>query len=174
MKHQKRHRRVTTGILGLSGLMLGLFAAQYEPVAQANDDKIFAPQVCVPLDDRDDENDKAKFRVDRVTQNQDEDYQDFLCPLIREDVKGELETVWVRVENENEKDDTPPECCVYSVSVGGSRTDFECETADDDEGIESLEIDTKRIEHYDNGHYVVKCELGEDDSIISIRTSEKS
>jgi hypothetical protein len=143
-------------------------------VAQANnDDKIFAPQVCVPLDDRG-ENDTAKFRVDRVTQNQDEDYQDFICPLVREAVKGELETVWVRVENEHRKDDTPPECCVYSVSVGGSKVDFECETADNDEGMESLEIDLRHVRHYDDGHYAVKCELGEDDSIISIRTSEKS
>jgi hypothetical protein len=154
--------------------MLGLFAAQYEPLAQANDDKIFAPQLCVPLDDRGEENDKAKFLVDRVTQNQDEDYQGFICPLVREALRGEMETVWVRVENENESDDTPPECCVYSVSLGGSRMDFECETADDDEGIESLEIDLRDVTHYDNGHYAVKCELGEDDSIISIRTSEKT
>lgn len=174
MNHQKNHHRVTTGIVSLSGLMLGLFAAQYEPVAQAaNDDKIFAPQLCVPLDDRG-QNDKAEYRVDRVTQNQDEDYQDFICPLVREAIKGEMETVWVRVDNENKKDNTPPECCVYSVSVGGSKSDFECETADDDEGLESLEIDTRKLTHYDNGHYAVKCELGEDDSIVSIRTSEDS
>jgi hypothetical protein len=174
MNIQTKHRRVTTGILSLSGLLLGLFAAQYESVAQAtNDDKIFAPQLCVPLDDRA-RNDEAKFQVDRVTQTKGEDYQDFICPLVREAVKGEMETVWVRVENENENDDTPPECCVYSVSVGGSRSDFECETADDDEGMESLKIDMRNVTHYDDGHYAVKCELGEDDSIISIRTSEDS
>jgi hypothetical protein len=177
MEHQKKHRRVVARIVTLSGLALGLvLAGQVEPsAAQAADDKIFAPQFCVPIDESGDEIGQAAYRIDRVVQNQDlekKDFQDFLCPLIREEVMGTLDKVWVRVENENPKDDTPPECCVYSVSLGGSMTDFECETAKDKSEAQSLEIQLKDFTEYDHGHYVVKCELGEDDAILGIRTSE--
>lgn len=175
MEHQKKHRRVVAGIVTVSGMALGLvLVGQYEPsAAYAADDKIFAPQTCIPIEESDDEVGQAAYRIDRVEQNQDEDYQSFICPLIRDVVEGELDKVWIRVDNENPKDDTPPDCCVYSVSLGGSMQDFECETAKDISETQSLEFDLDNFTEYDHGHYAVKCDLGEEDAILSIRTSEK-
>jgi hypothetical protein len=179
MKHRQNRYRFAAGFVTLSGLVLGLVLAdQYEPpVAIAADDMIFAPQVCVAIEDGSEFVGNAEYRVGEVEQTEEMgkgDYQTFICPLVREEVRGVLAGLWVRVGNENKKEDTPPICCIHAVSLGGSHHDYQCEEASNKEERQSLEFDDiEDLETYDHGHYVVTCELGYEDTILSIRTSEK-
>lgn len=173
MKHLKHHPRVVAGLLGLCGLAFALILVlvQGPRLAQA-DDKIFAPQACVPIDPEFGGIGDAAVRVGEIEQTTQVDYQTFICPLVRDAVTGSLDDVWVRVNNENADEDTPPVCCVHSVSLGGGLHDYECQVAPDTETHMSLRFKLDDFTEFDYGHYVVTCELGLEDTIISIRTRE--
>jgi hypothetical protein len=183
MKHRQNYYRTAAGFVSLSGLVLGLVLAdQVEPrLAIAGggekDDKVFAPQFCVPIDKNDHSIDAkhAEFHKNRVEPRENgNDTQLFICPLVRDIIKGELERVFVRldVEDENQQknnsDDT--KCCVFTFDPLGEDSESECEEPDE-EGLQSLEIDGPDTE--DNGYFLVTCELNEGDSIRSIRTMEE-
>lgn len=169
MKHRQNHTRATAAFVILAGLVLGLVLAdQYEsPNAIAGDDKIFAPHYCVPLEPGSDRKSlEGEFFREFMSGG-----SRLICPLVRDIVQGNLDAVWVRVYNLPEPDSDPPECCVHAVSVLGGDSDFACEQADDFQGFQSIEFDLADFEEYDNGHYVVTCDLGFGD-LYSIRTSE--
>lgn len=174
MQHRQNHSRVAAAFVTLSGLVLGLVLGdRYQPpAALAGDDKIFAPQFCVPLALHQHTLGSADFRVEAVEQTEDADYQTFICPLVRDLITGDLDAAWVRVGNERPEDDTPPICCVHAMAPLGGDQDFDCEEADDDVGRQSLEFDLDDFDESNNGYYVVTCELGFEDTIRSIRTSE--
>ncbi len=135
-------------------------------------DKIYAPQSCMPIDPDVGGIGDADIRFDAVEQVTLPDYQTFICPLVRSDVSGRLDDVWVRVNNANSYEDTPPRCCVHSVPLGAGFEDFECRTAPDTETRTSLHFAPDDFSEFDHGHYVVTCELGSEDGIINIRTRE--
>jgi hypothetical protein len=180
MKHHQKHYRNIAGFVTLSGLVLGLvLAGQYEPAeAIAGDDKVAAAQLCVPIDDDDTiDEDDALILFDRVvtTTATKSEPQRFICPLIRDILAGDLDRVFVSIENVEESapgtEDDDTACCVYSFDVTGDEVDSNCERADEDEETQTIEIDG--IESEDNGYYVVTCDLREEDeAIYRIRTSE--
>lgn len=174
MKFPKRHYRAAAA---LSGLIVGASLAQHCELSSAfaADDKIFAPQICVPLAAESDLSGYAAYRHDHIRKVQPvtNDYQTFVCPLVRDIVAGSLDQVWVRVGNAFENEGEPPECCVYRVSLGGTSSEFECKSAKDELGRQSISIPGFPYSNlYDYGHYVVICELAADDTIHSIRTIE--
>ncbi len=177
MKHMKNHGnhpRVIAGLITFSGLVLGglLTHGHGAQTAMAADDKIFGPQFCVPIDPDVGGIGNADVRVEEIEQTTQQDYQTFICPVVRDVVTGTLDDVWVRVNNENDDEDTPPRCCVYSVSLNGALSDFECRTTPDVETRMSLHFDLDGFAEFDHGHYTVTCELGTEDAIVSYRTSE--
>lgn len=171
MKHQQNHRRAATGFVTLSGLVLGLvLAGQYEPSAAiANDDKVFAPQFCVPVEGTDNTFDNdAEFQEDRLELTED---GQVICPLVRDIIKGDLDTVWVRLDNmEKGQGSEDTECCVIAYDPLGESSEEECEEADEGDDLQTLEIQGPDSE--DNGYYVVTCDLEDEEAILSIRTSE--
>ncbi len=175
MKYHEQHPRFVAGFLALSGLALGLVVAREHglPTAAA-DDKIFAIQYCVPIDPDTGGFGNAGIGSVGFEQTESLAYQTFICPLVRDAVTGTLDDVWVRVSNESQEDEagTPPRCCVHSVSLGGSGYDFECRATPDVDGDMSLRLTLDDFTEFDYGHYTVTCELGLEDSIRSIRTSE--
>ncbi len=174
MKNHGNHARVVAGLITFSGLVLGgLMTHEHgAQTAMAADDKIFAPQSCVPEDPDVGGIGRAEIHFYDIEQNTVEGYQTFICPLVRDEVTGTLDDVWVRVFNDSPVEDTPPRCCVNSISIGASMSDFECRTAPDVEGQLSLHFTLSDFTEFDYGHYTVDCDLGDGDTIIGIRTSE--
>jgi hypothetical protein len=172
MKHRQKRYRNVAGLVTLSGLVMGLvLASQYEaPLALANDDKVFSAHFCVPIEETDNTIDagEAEFLPNRVQAGEDE--QRVVCPIMRDIIKGELETVWVRLDN-HQKDEDPTECCVIAYDPLGEDSEEECEEADEGKGRQTLEIDGPDAE--DNGYYVLTCKFeDEEEAIFSYRISE--
>lgn len=151
--------------MGLAFALVGLSVSG--PTLARADDKVFAPQSCRSTGD-------MLIGVDQLEQNERVGYQLFVCPLVRDAVVSQLEDVWVRVNNENSDEDTPPLCCVHAVSLGGSSQDFECQAALDIDESSSIHFILDDFSEFDYGHYVVSCELGGEDRLLSIRTRESS
>jgi hypothetical protein len=181
MKHHQTHYRAAAAFVSISGLVLGLVLAdRYEPApAFANDDKIFAPQFCMPQSEpgyNDVAGEFGNALIDPWTIMQvdvENGYQTFICPLVRDIVAGRLDDVWVRLVNNAPQEPFPPECCVYSVSLNGNLSDFECQTSNNViHGPLTLHFSLDSFTEYDFGHYSVLCDLGHADHIVSIRTSE--
>lgn len=169
----KNHGRFGLGLLAGLGVALGLIGLTCNdpPIARA-DDKVFAPQSCRALDPQFGGVGAVGIRVAEIEQTAQVDGQTFICPLIRDEVTGTLDDLWVRLNNENKDEQTPPRCCVHSVSLGGSLYDFECQTSLDIDGPLSMRFILDDFTEFDHGHYVVTCELGIEDRLISIRTRE--
>ncbi len=173
MKHYNNSRPRVVGLVTLCGLLVGLIVAHERGPRIANaDDKIFAPQVCAPTPAFDPDDPRALLGVREVVQFTNGDYRTFFCPLMRDEVTGTLDDVWVRVNNTDDEPTQPPRCCVYSVSLGGGSFDVECRDAPNDLGPMSLHLGLDDFTEFDYGQYIVSCELGFGDGIISIRTSE--
>ena len=149
------------------------FGAALARTAQA-DEKIFAPQYCVRSQPAEELSYPIELRITETRQNISDDYVEFVCPLIRDNIDGSLDDVWVRVFNREVHDGNAPSCCVWSVSLGASFQDFECIDASNVSGSASLHFTLDEFEEYEYGHYAVTCDLGSNDSIISIRTQEPS
>lgn len=158
--------------MGLAFALVGLSVSG--PTLARADDKVFAPQSCRAIDSQLGGIGDVLIGAGGLEQNESIDYQLFICPLVRDAVVGQLEDVWVRVNNENSDEDTPPLCCVHAVSLGGSSQDFECQAAQDIDGSASIHFILDDFSEFDYGHYVVSCELGGEDNLISIRTRESS
>lgn len=176
MSHRKQRNRIIAGLVTLCGTGLGwVFAPELATRnAKAGDDKIFGPQFCVPLEPAGVGIGNAAFHAYEVEQNTQDDYQTFVCPLVRDSVTGTLEGVWVRLTNRNIAHDTPPICCIHSVSVSTVQQDFECQAVVNVAARMSLSFELDDFTEFDYGHYAVTCRLGGKDTIISIRTSESS
>lgn len=149
------------------------FGAALAGTAQA-DEKIFAPQYCVRSQPAEELSFPITLRITETRQDFSDEYAEFVCPLIRDDIDGSLGDVWVRVFNREVQDGNAPSCCVWSVSLGASFQDFECMDAPNVFGNTSLHFTFDDFEEYEYGHYAVTCDLGGNDSIISIRTQEPS
>lgn len=172
MQHRQNHHRAVAGFVTCSGWVVGLVLAGPcdPPTALAGDDKIFAPQSCLPRETPDDDVGDANVFVNAIQRTLTDDSL-FVCPLIRDVVTGDLDAVWVRVSN-NDGDDASPSCCVYSYSPLGTDVDFDCEGADADEVQQTLAFDLDGFEESDHGYYVLTCQLGYEDTIFSYRISE--
>jgi hypothetical protein len=169
-EHAMNHRNV---YFRLVAAFVGSFGLVATPVALAgSDEKMFAPQLCVPVEGTDNVSGKAQYRIDAVEQISFEGYQIFMCPLVRDLIAGNLDAVWVWVGNANPKDDTPPECCVYSLSPSNNLYDYACAVAGPGQKYQTLEIDVADFDEVPQGFYVVTCDLGLGDSIHGIRTRE--
>lgn len=152
--------------ISLMGMALGMAVNSLftSSSASAGDHKIFAPQFCVPADHK-----TVFMQVDEV---EELGVATFYCPLIRDDVDGNLSDVWVRLSDQDPEDGDAPSCCVHSVSVHGASEDVECRVAPGIEKNFSLHFPLNDFTEYDYGHYVVTCTLGIEDGIRSIRTNE--
>ena len=170
MNHIHTSTRACAGVLGLTlGLLLA--HAQLGGAAWA-DEKIFAPQYCTPSEPGEELPYNIDLRITEVRQIGSEGLQEYICPLVRDDIDGELDDVWVRVFNRRVEDGNAPACCVYSISLGASFQDYECEAAANVYGRASIHLTLDDFTEYEYGHYAVFCDLGLTDSIISIRTRE--
>lgn len=171
MKYRQRHNHKTAAIVTLSGMALGLvLVSHYEsPEALANDDKIFSPQFCVPVDSNNTiDEDDAEFWSSEV-RSTDPDTTEFICPMVRDSITRELDRVWVRLNNQRAGDTTV--CCVIGYNLWGENSDDHCVEANEShDGFQSLEIQGPHAD--DNGFYVLTCELQRDESILSYRISE--
>lgn len=156
----------------LAGLLLGLVMPdQYQlPEAAANDDKIIAPQSCVPVDSNNsiDAVDTSIFinRVERETAGS------LICPLIRDDPDGTLDTVLVTIQNVLKGATVgTTECCVYSFDTQGVEVDSVCVNADETDTLQTIRIED--VGSDDNGYYVLTCDFAQaNEALYRIRTSE--
>jgi hypothetical protein len=176
MKHRQHHHRMAAGLLSLTGSLVGLVLAGPVPEANANDDKVFAAQFCVAVEDNDDTIDAsdAEYHSNRV-ETTDDDGQTLICPIMRDIIKGQLDSVFVRLENHDNgkgKGSEDTECCVIAYDPLGEDSEEECETADETDHLQTLEIVGPKAEA--NGYFVLTCDLGDEgDAILSYRTSER-
>lgn len=155
-----------------TGVFIGLVVAGPlgVPMALAGDGKVFASQFCVPVDD-DERTDTANIDVhERALENRDDEPRDFVCPLMRDTLKEDIDQVWVRVGNNPDNPDEQTQCCLYSFDPFGQNSDFKCEPADSDEGNQSIEI--QGVQAWDNGYYVLRCTLEFGEELFSYRSEE--
>lgn len=177
MKNRPNHYRNIAGFLTLSGLLMGLAMA---PEAGANDDKVFAPQICVPIDstDRTIDATATEFWENRVEVT---DARELICPLVRDDLDGELEHLFVTIENvvKPVAGDTT-ECCIHAFDTEGDMQSTVCDEADEGETTQTLDFegpgdDLGDLDSEDNGYYVLTCDFPQaGEAIYRIRTSEDS
>lgn len=174
MKHPKQPRnraRLAAGLIASCSLALGGLTHELGPqTAMAADSKILPGHTCAP-----EREDVWTSRVDpRFLQNILNGNQTYMCPIVRDHSTGELDFVRVRVENVGLETDALalPVCTVHSVSVSGTLTDSESDSAPPVEGFHDLEFSLNGFTEPDNGHYVIECALGPGDRIISYRAAE--
>lgn len=137
----------------------------------ANDDKVFAPQYCVPVGDEGTPYEGPYRIFNGSVRSLDDEPVDYLCPLIRDVLKEGIERVWVRVKNNvGNSNDEETQCCIYSFSPLAESSDFECGSAVQFKGNQSIEI--SGVKSWDNGYYVLRCTLETDERIYSYRSSE--
>jgi len=174
MSHRQHHNRKTFGLAARAGLVMGVvLAGQYEiPEAIANDDKVFAPQFCVPVTDEDFPYKGPRHIFTGSLQNFDDEPVDYICPLVRDSLGDGIERVWVRLNNRENKPGEETQCCLYSFNPLGQSADFECKDVDDAKEEQSIEI--KGVKSWDNGYYVLRCTLEFGEEIFSYRSSEPS
>ncbi|KIG17461.1 hypothetical protein DB30_03162 [Enhygromyxa salina] len=94
-----------------------------------------------------------------------------MCPVVRDDTNGDLDFVRFRTENRQGANNRP-ECTVWSVSVDAGSTDFETEITPAMNGTHTLAFSLNGFIEFDHGHYVIECEMGRGDRLISYRTKE--
>lgn len=166
---RKNRNRAIVGLIACSGLALGGIMVHDlgSQTAMAADNKVISGHACAPEDDYDDTD-----RSDPRWLESLKDDQTYMCPVVRDDIKGQLDDVWIRLRNDSGGSGSEPlECTVHSVSVGASFQDSESKSTSSS-GFQTLAFKLSSFTEYDNGHYVIECELEDGDRIISYRARE--
>ena len=138
------------------------------PGANANDDKVFAPQYCKGEDWTTQED---IYYSDHAMLTQQGGDEWGFCPLMRDSAQGNLDDLWIRLHSESYTQDGTPTCCVSSMSPTGAFEDSECEGVTH-LGFSSLHYALDDFTEYDYGSYGIICTMNQGDMIFSIRTSE--
>lgn len=151
--------------MALGGIAVSDVAIQ----TAAADNKVMPGTAC-------DEGDEA-FLTNRTNPRflqSDADAQVYMCPVLRDDTTDDLDRLIVSVDNQVGGTGSPGDalrCTIHSISPDG--TQIESAQAEAISlGLATLQFVLTDFLEFDKGHYVLQCDLHQNDRILQYRWRE--